>query len=149
VTILFTGERGLEVCGNGARSPLSMDIYTSRPGRNSWHHTTSTDSLWWSHSNWCSPIWDCFHNSQTPYIHQPLNTTIFVLSMHKYHREAWRDCGYGAENDMLQTVVFLNQNNGNILRLLFLSFFFKQKSRIGLSLFQHGWNRPYVQKWMA
>jgi hypothetical protein len=45
VTIFFTGERGLEVCSDGARSPISMDLHTSRPGGNSWHHTTGTYSL--------------------------------------------------------------------------------------------------------
>jgi len=43
--ILFTGERGLEICSNGARSPISMDLHTSRPSGNSWHHTTGTNSL--------------------------------------------------------------------------------------------------------
>jgi len=114
VTILFTGERGLEICSNGARSPVSMDLHTSRPSGNSWHHITGSNTLWWTHSNWHSPIWDCFHDSQTPYIHQSLNTTIFALSTHKYHIEAWRGCGYGAENGMFQRVVLLNQNTGNI-----------------------------------
>ena len=45
VTILFTGERGLEICSNGARSPVSMDLHTSRPSGNSWHHITGSNTL--------------------------------------------------------------------------------------------------------
>jgi len=55
----LTGERRLEICSNGARSPISMDLHTSRPGGNSWHHTTGTNSLRWSRSHRQGLQWTC------------------------------------------------------------------------------------------
>jgi len=36
-----------------------MDLHTSRPGGNSRHHTTGTNSLWWSCSHWQGLQWPC------------------------------------------------------------------------------------------
>lgn len=49
--ILLSGQRGLEVRGNGSRQVIPLDIYIGSVGRNSWNYTTSTDSLRWSNSN--------------------------------------------------------------------------------------------------
>lgn len=113
IFMIFTGERGLEICCNGIRSFIFMVIYNCRRRRYGWYHTSGTDFIRYTSPDWHKNVWNRISHCEATC--HPADLIIYFTHAHTHSNNKNKlEEPYISESSSLQIVLNLHDGQWSL-----------------------------------